>query len=344
MNLKMLFLSSAAALSVLSPACAADAIVAAEPEPVDYVRVCDAFGMGYFYIPGSETCLKVGGRVRFDLGVADAYAPNSDDGFNTLSRAELYLDSASDTEYGALKTSIVARWDFAGDYNDGQHTNTKLMRATISLGGFTVGLADSQYQQFVNYLGDVANDDVIYDGPDEQNQISYSFDAGNGFTGVVAVEDSDSDKYTPDMVAGLGYSAGIWSFKVVGGYDAEVEEGAIKARVDGALGSVRAWMMGGWNSDGDKLNKYASSSYGGAASNIGWGDWAVWGGIGTDLTATTAANLQLGYTDSEVFAATANLQWKVVPDLLIQPEVSYTNWHSIDQDQWSGLVRFQRNF
>jgi len=31
-------------------------------EPVDYVRVCDAYGSGFFYIPGTETCL----RARFE--------------------------------------------------------------------------------------------------------------------------------------------------------------------------------------------------------------------------------------------------------------------------------------
>ena len=35
--------------------------------PVDYVRVCDAFGSGFFYIPGTDTCLKIGGYVRGDL-------------------------------------------------------------------------------------------------------------------------------------------------------------------------------------------------------------------------------------------------------------------------------------
>src|SRR5262245_8843558 len=52
MNIKSLLLGSAAALAVVSGAQAADAIVAAEPEPLEYVRICDAFGAGYFYIPG----------------------------------------------------------------------------------------------------------------------------------------------------------------------------------------------------------------------------------------------------------------------------------------------------
>ncbi|MGO4625260.1 porin, partial [Ensifer sp. 2TAB8] len=44
MNIKSLLLGSAAALAAVSGAQAADAIVAAEPEPMEYVRVCDAFG------------------------------------------------------------------------------------------------------------------------------------------------------------------------------------------------------------------------------------------------------------------------------------------------------------
>lgn len=64
MNIKSLLLGSAAALAAVSGAQAADAIVAAEPEPMEYVRVCDAFGTGYFYIPGTETCLKIGGFIR----------------------------------------------------------------------------------------------------------------------------------------------------------------------------------------------------------------------------------------------------------------------------------------
>lgn len=34
-------------------------------EPVDYVRVCDAFGSSFYYIPGTETCLKISGRVGY---------------------------------------------------------------------------------------------------------------------------------------------------------------------------------------------------------------------------------------------------------------------------------------
>ncbi|RWP68253.1 porin, partial [Mesorhizobium sp.] len=71
MNIKSLLLGSAAALVAVSGARAADAVVVAEPEPAEYVRICDVYGAGYFYIPGTETCLRIGGYVRYDIGVGD---------------------------------------------------------------------------------------------------------------------------------------------------------------------------------------------------------------------------------------------------------------------------------
>jgi hypothetical protein len=69
MKLKTLLLSSAAAFAFVGGAQAADLSVA---EPVDYVKVCDAFGAGYYYIPGTDTCLKIGGYVQFDVNFHDS--------------------------------------------------------------------------------------------------------------------------------------------------------------------------------------------------------------------------------------------------------------------------------
>ena len=67
MNIKSLLLGSAAAATAFTGAQAADAIVIAEPEPMEYVRICDAYGAGYFYIPGTETCLRISGWVRHQI-------------------------------------------------------------------------------------------------------------------------------------------------------------------------------------------------------------------------------------------------------------------------------------
>ena len=89
MKLKTLLLSSAAAFMVVGGAQAADLSIA---EPVDYVKVCDAFGAGYWYIPGSDTCLKIGGLVRADVN----------------------FHSTAATSWGTSSTSAhSASWDFA---------------------------------------------------------------------------------------------------------------------------------------------------------------------------------------------------------------------------------------
>ena len=364
MNIKSLLLGSAAALAAVSGAHAADAIVAAEPEPMEYVRICDAYGAGYFFIPGTETCLKIGGMVRTEGGWYNAYnpGPGGDRGTYWHTRAQLSIDTASDTEYGPLKTNTVYRFD----WNDGNATTTKLLWANISLGGFLVGKQDSQYNLFAGYAGDVINDDVIYDGPYELNQLTYKYDAGNGFSAVVSLEDSNSgsdassyggawvqskaNHYAPNVVAGVGYKAGNFGFKVVGGYDSIVEEGAVKARIDADFGFLTAFLMGGWNTDGSKLNQYAGSNLNASACPAGrgdlcgWGDWAVWGGVGVPINDKLKWNLQLAYTDSKIFAATTNVKWNPVKNLLIEPEVSYTNFDSVNQDQWAGILRFQRSF
>jgi hypothetical protein len=75
---KSLLLGTAATLVASAGAYAAD-LPSKKAAPVNYVKVCDAYGAGFFYIPGTDTCIKVGGRVRADYamsGKADAYATN----------------------------------------------------------------------------------------------------------------------------------------------------------------------------------------------------------------------------------------------------------------------------
>ena len=62
MKLLVHLATSSALIMAVSTARAADPIVA-EPEPMDYVKVCDMYGAGFFYIPGTETCLRVSGYV-----------------------------------------------------------------------------------------------------------------------------------------------------------------------------------------------------------------------------------------------------------------------------------------
>ena len=64
---KTLLLGSAAGFVAIAGAQAADLPVKAKP--VEYVKVCRVYGAGFYYIPGTDTCLKVGGFVRAEYNI-----------------------------------------------------------------------------------------------------------------------------------------------------------------------------------------------------------------------------------------------------------------------------------
>src|SRR4051812_5064783 len=66
-TIKSLILGSAACLLAVGGAQAADLPVKAKA--VEYVRICSLYGAGFFYIPGTDTCIKLGGYLRADLTV-----------------------------------------------------------------------------------------------------------------------------------------------------------------------------------------------------------------------------------------------------------------------------------
>src|ERR1700746_3705991 len=61
-GLKRMLLGAGAGLLTVASAQAADLPVKAGP--VEYVKVCSLYGAGFFYIPGTDTCIKLGGAVR----------------------------------------------------------------------------------------------------------------------------------------------------------------------------------------------------------------------------------------------------------------------------------------
>ena len=146
MKLKSLLLGSAAALAAVSGARAADAVVIPEPEAVEYVRVCDAAGAGYFYIPGGETCLKISGYVQYQIGFAN-YAGGvraTQNGWDKNTEARLQFDSWTDSEFGAVTTQIR----LTANSNFGTANGPTLFvvdRATLGIGGLSMGLMGSLY-------------------------------------------------------------------------------------------------------------------------------------------------------------------------------------------------------
>src|ERR1700675_4448648 len=53
------------AFAALVPAAGAQAAdLPVKAAPVQYVKICTLYGDGFYYIPGTDTCLKLGGYLR----------------------------------------------------------------------------------------------------------------------------------------------------------------------------------------------------------------------------------------------------------------------------------------
>ncbi len=154
-------LTSAAALAVVSTAQAAD-LPSRKAAPATYVKVCDAYGSGFFYIPGTDTCVKLGGRVRVEPGYissgtimlppvigngkssanSNAYTLSTSTGATTPgtmaitassaydttglhTRGIIMLDARTPTSMGTVRTSIWLRAvNESGVYASNYLTNT----------------------------------------------------------------------------------------------------------------------------------------------------------------------------------------------------------------------------
>ena len=205
-KMKGLLLGGAAALATAASAQAADLPVKAAP--VEYVKVCSLYGAGFFYIPGTDTCLKIGGYLRSDHIYGDAsaggyymsspaaqYTRTSGDQYSFRARMNMTLDFRTQSDYGTIRAyaAIIAQQS-SGDFGPtGVAVATGsagILRAFIQFAGFTVGHAVS-YFDFMNgadygYLPSVWSAGTGVNGTD---LIGYTWQIGNGFTASIDLED-----------------------------------------------------------------------------------------------------------------------------------------------------------
>jgi hypothetical protein len=181
---KSLLLVSAAGLVAVSGAQAADLPVKAKP--VEYVKVCSLYGVGFYYVPGTDICLKVGayfraeyayGNIGSSLTNLDQTGPDgqrtriSGPDYQQRARAFIFLDSRQQTAYGTLRAymNIGHSSDFpSGNVNSANTSAAGVYanRAFIQLAGFTWGLATSYYD--------------FYSSPATSYSVPWSSDTGDG--------------------------------------------------------------------------------------------------------------------------------------------------------------------
>jgi len=355
MNIKSLLLGSAAALAVVSGAQAADAIVAAEPEAVEYVRVCDAYGTGYFYIPGTETCLKIEGYIRFQVNAGRDEAGTSD--WDSFTRGNVQFTAKSDTEYGPLTGVIVLQTDA----DNASSQSSYLDSAYIDIAGFRAGLFYSWWDDGLS-----GETDNLASGPTLHNSIRYQYESGDFYAGISVDELEDSIHGTfggqglgessnnVGIAAGIGGKVGAFSYQLIGGYDTDTEDGAIRgmgtvAIGPGTLGLAAAWASGPnayfeeseWTVAAeyaiqatDKFKITPAVQYFANARNGGYGS-----GVNSGITNTT------DFTDVDIWKAGVTLDYQIVENFYAKASVQWQDRTvAVDDNNWSGYFRLQRAF
>ena len=231
---KSLVLGSAAALVVVGGAQAADLPVKAKA--VEYVRVCSLYGAGFWYIPGTDTCIKIGGYLRADLtingaiydgpfwngegGIRDRYA----NFYNARSRLALQIDTRTATEYGVVRTfgqediqfstyGATSSMGLAGSVlpsaANGQVNNDTAGNGYVAteylflqFAGFTFGKSSSAYATPWNgYPGN--NSSFLiggYDSVTGVNNVQYTAQFGNGVSVSVGVDESSASNFNRTQI------------------------------------------------------------------------------------------------------------------------------------------------
>src|SRR5215469_13323869 len=151
---KRALLGTAAGFVAVSAGQAAELPVKAKP--IEYVKVCSIYGAGFYYMPGTDMCIKIGGYTRAEVadGVngSPSWGPfngntNTRATNNLTVRAKGYIsaDAREQTEYGIARAYISVGLQTNTIGLDNASNTFSSNRAFVQWAGFTAGLSRSFY-------------------------------------------------------------------------------------------------------------------------------------------------------------------------------------------------------
>jgi hypothetical protein len=283
---------------------------------MEYVRVCDAFGTGYFYIPGTETCLKISGSVRFAYDWSSNDTSSSGD-FQTRARVE--FTTANDSEIGTIGSYIR----FQGTSDD---ENAIVEQAYITVGGFKAGYSVT-FADDIGIAGE--NDSFISNAKFDMVSYTYATDAFKVGLGVDELSNNGFDDLGVEAMASA--SLGAATVTVYGGYDFGADEGFVAGQLSADLGPGSLGIYGGWASD--------PSVY---VETYEWTVGAAYTFKATEkLSITPSVNYFEEFGGADYFGAGVLATYQIASGLSTEVTVDYKDTATED---WSGFVRLIRSF
>ncbi|MCJ2071571.1 porin, partial [Methylobacterium sp. J-030] len=209
--LKGSLLGSAVAFAAVGAAHAADLPVK-KAVPIEYVRVCTAYGAGLFYIFGTDTCLRISGRARFEGGYMTSSSRGSGNGDTSgyQGRMRINLDARTQTAYGTLRAFVRldagARTGYSGVGTSGTQTRIgqaynatgvdaagraqqfmNVDKAFIQFAGLTAGRASSFFEFYAHDFEITCS--TLGSDNSSTSLLAYTATFGNGLSATLSIED-----------------------------------------------------------------------------------------------------------------------------------------------------------
>jgi Porin subfamily len=219
---KRLLLSSAAGLLSVTAAAAADLPVKAKP--VEYVKVCSLYGMGFYYMPGTDLCLKIGGWVRAEAGWGyngnlawGPFAGNANtratNNLTMKARGYITADAREQTSYGTARGYIAIGINTNTVGLDTAANQFSANRAFVQFAGITAGISQSFYDYYSQaataYNGIYAASDT---GDPGWMVFGYTAQLGNGLSATLSME----ERRATQIIDAQGLAAGTFTSASVG--------------------------------------------------------------------------------------------------------------------------------
>ncbi|WP_413992461.1 porin [Labrys okinawensis] len=259
MMIKSLLLGAAAGIVALGAAQAAD-LPMTKGEAVEYVKVCSTFGPGFFYIPGSDTCLKIGGEIRADYRVFGGDTPvaglrsgsfNRNDNRSAFgTQGRIWFDARTQTDWGLLRSyfQINASGRTATRIGTGSTNTFSVDKAFIQFGGLTAGYAHSFFGFYDNEYGDTIWA-PYYAESNTVNLLAYTAQFGGGFSATLSIEDGRDHRADGLDGVFVGLGGGTGTAYLAGGQ--QVPDIVGQLRYDADWGSLAAQAAGHQTRSGD---------------------------------------------------------------------------------------------
>ena len=219
MKLKTTILTGVSALAMSSAAYAADLPVVAEP--VNYVKACDAFGNAFFQLPGTDTCLSIGGQVRVQI-MSGNLMDNDDDedatDYSAYGRGRLWVDTMTAADFGTIATYAGFYYSWNDEASGDPKSDDAYIQLNLNSGvDMTFGYTSSIYSGFTGYAWMAPGG---ADWSDNSALLAALKVPVGPLTFGVSVEDASytSSGDQVNAIGSLEFDQGMFSFKVSGAY------------------------------------------------------------------------------------------------------------------------------